>query len=133
MKIVTKDWLNSAQSDLDVIIKIAGIDYLTHQTAFHCQQAVEKSFKAIIEEYEIGFIKTHDLEVLLEKGKEHIDFEINHNYIRKLNNIYLTARYPADLGLMPNGKPSLEEASEFVKFSKIIYLKVKEMLERERK
>ena len=52
MKKITKDWLLSAESDLLLIKQILGQESLTHQVAFHVQQAIEKSFKAVIEEYD---------------------------------------------------------------------------------
>ena len=50
MKKITNDWLLSAESDIQIIEKIIDQKELTHQVAFHAQQAIEKSFKAIIEE-----------------------------------------------------------------------------------
>jgi len=61
MKKITEDWLASAECDLLLIQEIISHENLTHLSAFHAQQAVEKSFKAIIEEFELGFIKTHSL------------------------------------------------------------------------
>jgi len=77
MKQVTKEWLDRAQDDLDVAEEIIEIEHLTNMVAFHSQQAVEKIFKSIIEEFEIGFIKTHRLEMLLETVKGYINFELD--------------------------------------------------------
>ena len=65
MKKITEDWLLSAEADLLIIERIHGFPELTHQVAFHAQQAVEKSFKAVIEENNLGFCKIHSLETLL--------------------------------------------------------------------
>jgi len=46
MKKITKDWLASAECDLLLIQEIISNENLTHLSAFHAQQAVEKSFKA---------------------------------------------------------------------------------------
>lgn len=59
MKLITKEWLNRAKDDLTVIEEIIDNRHLTNMVAFHAQQTVEKTLKAIIEEFEIGFIKTH--------------------------------------------------------------------------
>jgi len=32
--------------------------------AFHAQQAIENSLKAIIDEFDLGFVKTHQIERL---------------------------------------------------------------------
>ena len=43
MKKTTNDWLVSAGSDLLLIQKITLHENLTHLSAFHAQQAIEKS------------------------------------------------------------------------------------------
>lgn len=65
MKEITKEWLKAAQDDLDAIQEILPVEHLAHIVAFHAQQCVEKSAKAVIEEYELYFIKTHSIETLL--------------------------------------------------------------------
>ncbi|MCD6374082.1 MAG: HEPN domain-containing protein, partial [Caldisericaceae bacterium] len=52
MKKQTKYWLNLAREDLLVIQKIIDDPTLTNMVAFHAQQAIEKSLKAILEEQE---------------------------------------------------------------------------------
>lgn len=53
MKKITEDWIKSAESDLLLIEEIITNQILTHIAAFHAQQAIEKGFKAIIEEYDL--------------------------------------------------------------------------------
>ena len=112
MKKATNDWLISAESDLQLIQEIISRENLTHLAAFHAQQAIEKSFKAIIEEFELGFIKSRSLEMLYNKVKEHITAVIN---------LYIDARYPGEFGLLPNGKPLVKEAKEFYILGKQIF------------
>jgi HEPN domain-containing protein len=50
MKHITKDWLETADLDLEAITHIIQNDRLTGHVAFYAQQAIEKSLKAIIEE-----------------------------------------------------------------------------------
>ena len=59
-----------AKDDLDVIDEIVYRDQLTNMVAFHSQQAVEKIYKSITEEFEVDFIKTHKLEILNEAVKK---------------------------------------------------------------
>jgi HEPN domain-containing protein len=33
-----------------------------------------------------------------------------------LNEVYLDSRYPGDLGLMPDGMPTKDQAKEFIEF-----------------
>jgi HEPN domain-containing protein len=113
MKKITKDWLTSAESDLLLIGKIISQENLTHLSAFHAQQAIEKSFKAIIEEFDLGFIKTHSLEMLYSRIIDKISIDVNVNLLILLDQLYIDARYPGEMGLLPNGNPTVFEAQEF--------------------
>lgn len=121
MKKITKEWLISAKDDFDIVDEIIDIEHLTHRVAYHCQQAIEKSFKAIIEEHELEFTKSHDLEVLLGKVKDYLHIEINLEYIKKLGELYISSRYPGELGLLPNGKPTVKEVKQIYRFAKEVY------------
>ena len=46
---LAKEWLKAAKYDLDAINYLIDIEHLTNVVVFHSQQAIEKSFKAIIE------------------------------------------------------------------------------------
>jgi HEPN domain-containing protein len=129
MKKITRDWLDSAEDDLRVILIIIDDINLTNQIAFHAQQAIEKSLKAIVEEFEIGFIRTHSLETLIQKTNSYIPIPSDLTTIRKLDQLYIDARYPGDLGLLPNGKPGIDEALEFKKVAENIYVKVYDYLQ----
>jgi len=113
MRKITNDWLASAESDLSLIRMIKSQEDLTHLSAFHAQQSIEKSFKAIIEEYDLGFVKTHSLETLFSKVREIINTEFEIDLLTLLDQLYIDARYPGELGLLPNGKPSTGETTEF--------------------
>ena len=103
---------------------LSGREEITKKVAFHAQQAIEKSFKAIVEEFRLGNIKTHQLESLYAK----ISFTFsgcNETILAELDTVYIEARYPGDLGLMPHGKPSLEEAEVYRQEA----MKIKEQVE----
>ncbi|MBW1649316.1 MAG: HEPN domain-containing protein [Deltaproteobacteria bacterium] len=91
--------------------------------AFHSQQAIDKSFKAVIEKFKINFIKTHNLITLYKIINEHIDFEVDLDTLIKINEIYIDSRYPSALGLLPYGKPTLKEAEKFFDFATNIHKK----------
>lgn len=110
MKQTTREWLNAAGDDLKTIESLLDNSLLTNIIAFHAQQAIEKSLKAIIEEKSIVFIKTHNLQTLFMKLEELIQFSVNERIISELDRLYVDARYPGDMGLMPYGKPTLDEA-----------------------
>ena len=62
-----KDWLAHAYSDLKMSrLGKEDPDILAEQTCFHAQQAVEKSFKAVLLFAGVDFPLTHDLQDLLE-------------------------------------------------------------------
>jgi len=131
MKRIAEEWLKAALDDLSVIKKIISDDHLTHMAAFHSQQAIEKSFKAVVEEYEIGPVRIHNLERLLELISKRIELAVDIIIIEKLDKLYIDARYPADLGLLPNGKPAREDAEEFYAAAQNIYSSVKTHLEKQ--
>jgi hypothetical protein len=45
-----------------------------------------------------------------------------------LDKLYVDARHPADLGLLPDGKPTIEEAIAFNKLAIYIHNKIKSVL-----
>ena len=110
MKQLTREWLNAAGDDPITIENLLDNPILTNIVAFHSQQAIEKSIKAIIEEFGISFTKTHNLQTLLIRIEQVILMSFNELIISELDRLYIDARYPGDLGLMPHGKPTLEEA-----------------------
>jgi len=44
--------------------------------------------------------------------------------LRKLDQLYIDARYPGDLGLLPNGKPDIAEAHLFQQIAEEIFSQV---------
>ena len=123
MKLITKEWLDKAGEDLDVALEIISKEHLTNMVAFHAQQAVEKIFKGIIEEFEIGFVKIHNLERLFGLLKDKISIEVDLNIIKRLDEVYISTRYPIDLGLLPSGKPTIQDAKELYDFADALYRK----------
>jgi len=129
MKEISREWLRKAQDDLDVIEEIKNKKHLTNMVAFHAQQAIEKSLKAIIDEFNLGFVKIHQIERLLEIVKEHLEANIDNEIVQMLDSLYIESRYPVDIGLLPDGKPSEEDANNFFEFAILIYRSVKKKLE----
>ena len=124
MKTITREWLNAAHDDLIAMEVMHGREEITNMIAFHAQQAIEKSFKAVVEEFNLGKIKTHQLESLYAKILPVIS-GFNETILAELDTVYIEARYPGDLGLMPHGKPSIEEANIYYKEA----LKIKGQIE----
>ena len=122
MKKIAREWLNAANDDLIAMEVMSGREEITNMVAFHAQQAIEKSFKAVVEEFNLGNVKTHHLESLYLKILPILS-GFNETILSELDTVYIEARYPGDLGLMPHGKPSIEEA-------KIYYQEALEIKER---
>jgi len=59
MKQTTNDWFIAAEDDLFAAKKLATEDRLTNVVSFHCQQCLEKCFKAIIEEKGLTPLNVH--------------------------------------------------------------------------
>lgn len=121
MKRVAEEWLNAAKDDLLVIDRIRSDPLLTNMIAFHAQQCIEKSLKAILEEYEIGAVRVHNLERLIELSRGHLDLDLDIIVIEKLDKLYIDSRYPGDFGLLPDGKPTIKDSEEFNRLAKYVH------------
>jgi len=124
MKQITKAWLDSALDDLDTIEQLLEKEHLTNVVSFHAQQAVEKSLKALIEELEIGFARTHNLSRLYALVKPHYAVIQDMDMLDRLDEVYTESRYPSATGLLPYGKPTREDARHFYDFAKAIYARI---------
>lgn len=58
MKAITREWLTRAVEDLAAAETLLSRADLTNVVAFHTQQAVEKALKAVIEELDLGLMRT---------------------------------------------------------------------------
>ena len=121
MKKLTEEWLKAAKDDLDVIERIIDDVHLSHIVAFHAQQCIEKVFKAIMEEHSIETQRIHNLVTLYGKVDTSIEQDLDIPMLQTLDSLYINARYPGELGLLPNGKPTAEDARSFYRFSSAVY------------
>jgi HEPN domain-containing protein len=91
-----RDWIEKADHDLGtaVIINQHIPDY-SDTLAFHCQQAVEKYIKCLLEKHGIPFKKSHDLRYLVDLLSDIISFDREmYERIMKLNAFGVEIRYP---------------------------------------
>jgi len=121
MKDTTRQWLNFAETDLRTCEKLLDDDFLTNVVAFHSQQVIEKCFKAINEEHGIQLPRIHTLTRLYGSIQNIITFSVDKVMLQKTDTVYTTSRYPGDLGLIPEGKPTKELAVQLCEFAKYIY------------
>ena len=128
MKQTTKDWLLIAEDDLLAAKKLSHEERLSNLVSFHCQQCIEKCFKALIEEHDKPFIKSHDL--LRLQQNSNIPFsEEEFILLQMINEVYIDSRYPGDLGLLPHGKPTISDIEAFIQFCETLLDKLKIILE----
>lgn len=120
MKVVTAEWLRSAEADLETITAILEKPALTAMVAFHAQQCVEKCLKALLEEFDIDAGRTgrsHNLLALKAAVEQKCSIDLDEDTLSLLNKLYIGARYPGEFGLLPDGAPALEDAREFARFA----------------
>lgn len=67
MKKMTREWVDQAEKDWLVVqlLQTANLGVFD-PICFHCQQAVEKYFKALLQQWEVRVPRTHDLNLLLD-------------------------------------------------------------------
>ncbi|MCX7820780.1 MAG: HEPN domain-containing protein [Brevinematales bacterium] len=120
---IYEEWLKAATDDLKTIEKILEDKNLTHIVAFHSEQAIEKSLKAILIYNKQEVPKIHSLIRLFGLCEKYLEFDLQdyQELIIKLDELYLDSRYPADFGLLPYGKPSQKDAFSFYEFAKKIF------------
>ncbi len=121
MKATTKEWLEFAKADLRSCEILLKDEFLTSIIAFHSQQAVEKSFKALIEEKGLTIPHVHSLQKLYDIIEQFIETKFEINELVKFDSIYTSSRYPGDIGLLESGKPTQYEAEELFESAKKIY------------
>ena len=117
------EWLKAAYLDVENIHYIVKVEHLTSITAFHAQQSIEKSFKALVQNKYGKVNKQHDLLKLYSLISDSFTVQ-NSDMLDTLNNLYTDSRYPGDIGLLPYGKPTLKDAKEFYEFARDIFNQV---------
>ena len=112
MKAITQSWLNYAEIDLQTCKKLLDDEFLTNSVVFHSQQTVEKCFKSIFEENNLKIPRIHNLLRLYYKIIIFIDFTVDEDKLEITDQVYTETRYPSNTGMLPEGKPSIEEAKK---------------------
>jgi HEPN domain-containing protein len=129
MKKQVKAWIGFAEKDLLTVSEIIENSDLTNVVTFHCQQAIEKYFKAFILEHDKPLLKIHNLLTLYGTIKETVDLELNEDLLSMVNDIYLESRYPGEIGLLDDGSmPTSEQVNQFFNFAKEVETKIKNEL-----
>ena len=125
-----QSWLEKAEHDV-------GTAELTFQhkpeyydtICFHCQQAVEKYFKAYLIHLKLEFKPKHSLIYLLDLISQQDKFSLDlYEKASKLESYAVDIPYPNDIEEIPS-KEELQEAIQIVKdFQKIIFEKLSKII-----
>lgn len=129
MKAITSEWLARALDDLLAAEVLLTQPELTNMVAFHAQQTVEKTLKAVLEESEIAAVRTHSLTRLYNLIEPHISISVDQDMLDRLEAVYTQSRYPGEMGLLPSGKPSQSEAQAFFSFAHQLFHETQTALE----
>ncbi|RME58710.1 HEPN domain-containing protein [Candidatus Parcubacteria bacterium] len=122
------EWLESARADIKTIEHIVNDEGLTHIVAFHTQQCVEKCLKALLEFWDRPVPKEHSTIRLYGLVADAPGVELDRDLLTDLDDLYINARYPGELGLLPQGLPTLQDARQFYEFAADMYQKVQTII-----
>jgi len=130
MKGSTEAWLELAARDLRAAQRLVEDEYVANIVIFHCQQCVEKSLKALLEEAGVDVPRIHGihrLSALVEDKAEYL-LPLSEEEMDMLDDVYIDTRYPGGLGLLPSGFPSKQEGERFLEIAERVYDAVREFL-----
>jgi HEPN domain-containing protein len=119
MKPSVQQWVALARQDFAAAERLLSDPPMPSLVAVHLQQCVEKGLKAVIESAGGRIPKSHDLVWLWQVCKENVDgdLDLDAHCLEALSTVYLDARYPTGLGVMPSGPPSIDDVRELQKFA----------------
>lgn len=130
MKKGTQAWLEFAARDLEAARKLLDDEYIANIVLFHSQQCVEKSLKAILEEYGQKIPRIHGVTRLYALVTEHTDvtLPVTGDELDFIDDVYIDTRYPSNFGLLPSGFPQKSEAKALFDIAEKLYIAIIEFL-----
>ncbi len=93
-------WLAYARSDLALAREgRQSADVFLESLCYHCQQAVEKSLKAVLIVHKVDFPRTHNLGTLVDRlpATAALTTAVSDDLLRGLSAYAILSRYPGDL------------------------------------
>ncbi len=114
---VSKKWLDFAMEDYQAIEILWNAENKLYRTiCFHAQQYTEKILKGILENKGEFPPRIHDVNTLAIRCKKlGCNIPLSETEILFLSSVYIDARYPPDVGLLPKGEPIESDAALVVK------------------
>jgi len=118
MKDNVKSWEFFAENGILSAKKLLDIPRLTGEVAFHCQQSIEKYFKAYLFKHNRQIPKIHDLLKLYGEVKKIKDWNLDEEMLIVIKELYTESRYPGDELVKQDGTlPTMEEAKSYLEFA----------------
>lgn len=78
----------------------------------------------------MALTKIHDLVTLKNTISSVYRDDSDEDLLSLLNKLYIDSRYPGDFGLLPDGKPGVDDAKRFYECSRDTYKNVSAFLQR---
>ena len=111
---IVREWVERGDSDFKAAKLLAQQKGLENQAGFHCQQAIEKLLKALLQDNNIKFTKIHDLAELLRLSNSLFpDLDEIEEDLEWLTIFSVEFRYPGETAL----KEDAEQAFAIMKNS----------------
>jgi len=130
MRKLTEQWLRYAADDLRAA-EITIEKQIYTIVCFHSQQCSEKGLKAILQEKNIKPPRIHNIKILKDMAQNTLGFglDISVEEANFLNEVYVESRYPPDIGLLPHGQPTREDAHRALEIARRVFAQVERMLQ----
>jgi HEPN domain-containing protein len=132
MNEIARSWIDFAQRDLAVAEAIINDEYVANAVMFHSQQIVEKALKALFEEHGKKIPRIHSLTKLygiLIEDDIVSSTVIDTKALFFLDEVYLDARYPGGLGLLPHRFPTTADAQDALDIARKILTTIIDILQ----
>jgi HEPN domain-containing protein len=111
---IDNEWMEFAKQDYRAVKRLQDDEYLTNIVLFHCQQCIEKLLKGVLEANGIDIPRIHSTKKLYTLAATHINKEICLDDLEFIDSVYIESRYPASMGLLPNGQPTKKESQKAI-------------------
>jgi len=111
---LTPEWIEKAEGDFTVAQLVLRARKRTNYDAvcFHVQQCVEKYLKAILQEHDVRFAKTHDLIVLLDDVVRVVPLmEPFRESLVVLTDFAVDFRYPGDSATKETARAAVKQCA----------------------
>ena len=114
MKRLTREWVRKAEGDLRAARELYAAGQRLHDAVcFHCQQAAEKYFKALLQELATRPPRTHDLVQLLDLVvPHHKELRNLRRSVRALTRYAVEYRYPGTEATARQARSALRVAEQ---------------------